>query len=108
MNHYMIERTEEGLYNLYSPRIGMNVLEDASLLEVKVALATEKEYATKLEIIKLFMTFPHGYTSTDGKLLENNEGLEKFNEWYNEVHKKIPFPEQYYQLIDLKLQNIDS
>lgn len=99
---YKIE-VNNGKWSLYSPKIEMYVMKDATLEEVKIALATEMEYAVKLDIVKLFMTFPHGYSTMDDKIIARDDAVEEFEAWYKETHPRIVFPEEYHALIDKKI-----
>lgn len=98
--------TKEGLWNVYSPKIGMYVMEDATVDQVKSTLAIEMEYKTKLEIIKLLITFPHGFFDLNDKLILNQEGMDEFDSWYQHIHQKILYIEDYYRSIDEKIEEI--
>lgn len=84
----------------------MYLMEDATVDQVKIALATEMEYRTKLEIVKLLMTFPHGFLTTDNKVINNQEAVDEYESWYKEIYQRIGFIDEYYSLIDEKIQEI--
>jgi len=103
--NYMVE-VKDGKWNVYSPKIGMYIMEDATVDEVKIALATDMEYETKLEIIKLLMTFPHGFSTMDGRTIVHKEAVEEYETWHNETHQRIGFLDEYHSLIDEKIRKI--
>jgi hypothetical protein len=63
-------------------------MEDATVDQVKIALATEMEYKTKLEIVKLLMTFPNGFLTTDNEVIDNQEAMDEYESWYKSFIKK--------------------
>lgn len=95
-----------GNCNLYSSKIGMYVLKDTTIEEVKVALATEIEYKCKLEIVKLFMTFPHGFFTMNDKTYVHEKAVDNYETWYHTINQRIGFIDEYYSLIDKKLREI--
>lgn len=95
-----------GKWNLYSPKINMYVMEGASMDEVKIALAREMEYAVKLNIVKLLMTFPHGYSTMDDKTIVHEEAVKAYEAWYDKTYERIGFLEEYHSLIDEKIREI--
>lgn len=105
--NYKIEFTD-GNCNLYSPKIGMYVLKDTRIDEVKIALATDIEYKSKLEIVKLLMTFPHGFSTMDDKIFVHEKAVEAYETWYHTISQRIGFIDEYYSLIDKKLLEILS
>lgn len=102
---YKIEATD-GKYHLYSPKIDMYVMRDATLDEVKITLATEMEYAVKLDIVKLLMTFPHGYSTMDDEIIVYQEAVDAYEAWHHKTHQRIVFPEEYQSLIDEKIREV--
>lgn len=82
----------------------MYLMEDATVDQIKIALATEMEYKTKLEILKLLMTFPHGFLTTDNEVIDNQEAVDKYESWYKKIYQRIGFLDEYYELIDKKIQ----
>lgn len=105
MHDYKIE-LKDGKYNLYSPKIGMYVIKDATMEEVKIILATEMEYAVKLDIVKMLITFPHGFTTIDDKMIEYQEAVDAYKEWYDQIYQRIGFLDEYYMLIDKKIVDL--
>src|SRR5690625_1585044 len=103
--NYMVE-VKDGKWNVYSPKIGMYVMEDATVDEVKIALATDMEYEIKLNIIKLLMTFPHGFSTMDGGAIVHKEAVEKYEAWRHQTHQRIGFPDEYHSLIDEKIKEM--
>lgn len=81
-------------------------MEDATVNQVRFALASEMEYKTKLEIIKLLMTFPHGFLTTNNEIITNQEAMDEYEVWHREIYPRIAFLDEYYSLIDRKLQEI--
>lgn len=104
LKHYKI-KLKDGKYSLYSPKIGMYVLEHATLEEVKITLVTQLEYEVKLEMVKLLMTFPHGFTTIDNEIIVHQKAVDDFNEWHDKIYQRIGFLDEYYSLIDEKLLN---
>lgn len=104
---YMLE-AKQGRLNLYSPKINSYLMKDASVDQVKIAIATEMEYRTKLEIIKLLITFPHGFLTTNNEIIDNPEAMDQYESWYKEICQRIGFLDEYYDLIDEKIQDIFS
>lgn len=102
MKHYKIE-LKDGKYNLFSPKINLYVMENATMDEVKITLATQMEYEVKLEIVKLLMTFPHGLTTIDDKIIVHEEAVDAFETWYDKIYQRIGFIDEYYSLIDEKI-----
>lgn len=84
----------------------MYIMQEASPAEVKIALATEMEYSTKLDIIKLLMTFPHGFLTTKDEMIINQQALDAYEAWYKTAYQKIRCIDDYYMLIDEKIQKI--
>ena len=105
MNNYKIEKTN-GKFNLYSSKIGMYVMKGATIDEMKIALAREMEYSVKLEIVKLLMTFPHGFSNMDDEIIVYQEAVDVYNAWYSKIYQRIGFLEEYYSLIDEKIMGI--
>lgn len=105
MKDYKVE-LKDGKYYLYSPKINMYVIEDATMEEVKILLATEMEYSVKLEIVKLLMTFPHGFMTRDDKVIVHEEAVAAYHEWYDKIHQRIGFLDEYYSLIDEKIVDL--
>lgn len=105
MNNYQLERVN-GKYNLYSPKITKNVMENVTLDEIKLAIITEMEYTTKLEIVKLLMTFPHGFSTKDNQIIIHQEAVTQFEDWYRKIYQRIVFLDEYYSLIDKKIVEI--
>src|SRR5699024_3106483 len=105
MKNYQLENVN-GKYNLYSSKINMYVMENVTLDDIKVAIATEMEYKTKLEIVKLLMTFPHGITTIDNQVIVDNAAVEAYEAWHHEIHQRIGFLDEYYSLIDQKIVEI--
>jgi len=103
--NYMVE-VKGGKWNVYSPKIDMYVMENVTDDEVKVALAMDMEYEIKLEIIKLFMTFPHGFLTMDGRMIVHKEAVEEYEAWRHETHQRIGFQQEYHSLIDEKLNEM--
>lgn len=103
--NYKLE-ANNGRMNLYSQKIGMNVMEDATVDQVKIALAIEMEYKTKLEIIKLLMTFPHGFLTTNDEEIVNQGVVDEYEAWYKKISQRIGFIDEYYSLIDDKIREI--
>jgi len=95
-----------GKWQVYSPKIERYVIEDATMQDVKIALATEMEYETKLSIVKLLMTFPHGFKTMDGETIVHQEALEAYETWRHKTYQKIVFPEQYQAAIDNKIEEL--
>lgn len=89
-----------GKWQVYSTKVAQYVMEDATLQDVKIALATEMEYEVKLNIVKLLMTFPQGFKTMDSETIVHQEALEAYECWYNKTHQKIVFPEQYQAAIN--------
>ena len=81
-------------------------MKGATIDEVKIALITEKEYNVKLEIVKLLMTFPHGYSTMDDKTIVYEEAVEAYEAWYDKIYQRIGFLDDYYALIDEKITEI--
>ncbi|WP_130806684.1 hypothetical protein [Senegalia massiliensis] len=104
---YKLE-ARNGKINLLSSKTGMYVMEDASIYQVKIAVATEMEYSTKLEIVKLLMTFPHGFLTTNNEIIVKQKAVDEYEAWYKEIYKLIAFLDEYYALIDKKIQEIFS
>lgn len=102
MKHYKIE-LKDGKYSLYSPKINMYVLENATMEEVKITLATEMEYTVKLDIVKLLMTFPHGFTTMNDEMIVHQESVVAYDEWYDKIYQRVGFLDEYYLLIDDKI-----
>lgn len=107
MMNYKVELID-GNCSLYSSKIRMYVLEDVPIDEVKIALATEIEYKSKLEIVKLFMTFPHGFRTKNDKTFAHEKAIETYETWYHDIHQRIGFLDEYYALIDKRLSEITS
>lgn len=105
MEHYQLEKVN-GSYNLYSPKIDLCVMKNASLDEIKIAIATEMEYKTKLEIIKLLMTFPNGFSTLDDEVIVDKEAVEEFKAWHKKIYQRIGFLDEYYSLIDAKIKQL--
>lgn len=102
--NYKVE-FKDGGWNLYSPKIASYVMEGVSIEEVKIALATEMEYSVKLEIIKLLMTFPHGFSNMNGEIINLPEAVEEYDNWYSKTQQRIGFLEEYYSLIDKQIMD---
>src|SRR5690625_4059374 len=102
---YMVE-VKEGVWSLYSPKIDMYVMEEATIKDVKIVLATEMEYKVKLDIVKLLMTFPHGYLTMDGKEIVHEEAVKEYEAWHHETHQRIVFPDEYHAHIDAKIREL--
>src|SRR5690625_484281 len=102
---YMVE-VKDGKWNVYSPKIDMFVMEDAPIKEVLIALATEMEYDVKLKIVELLMTFPHGFLTTDGKTIVHEEAVKAYEEWQQQTHQRLVFPDEYRALIDKKIREL--
>lgn len=102
---YKIEVTE-GAINVYSPKIGMYLMEDATMDQVRIALATEMEYEAKLKITKLLMTFPHGFLNMNDELIVNQAAMDVYDTWYKSIRQKIGFIDDYYRSIDEKIEEI--
>lgn len=102
MKHYKIE-LKDGKYSLYSPKINMYVLENATMEEVKITLATEMEYTVKLDIVKLLMTFPHGFTTMNDEMIVHQSAVVAYDEWYDKIYQRVRFLDEYYSLIDDKI-----
>lgn len=102
---YKLE-VKEGKINLYSSKIGMYLMEETSIEQVKIAIATEMEYKVKLEIIKLLMTFPHGFYTMDNEIIVNQEAMDEYEAWYKIIRQKIGTLEDYYDLIDEKISTV--
>lgn len=103
--NYKLE-IKDGKYNVLSPKIGMYVMEGATIDEVKIALATEMEYSVKLNIVKLLMTFPHGFSTMDDEVIVHQEAVDAYHAWYEKTHQRIGFLEEYYSLIDEKIKEV--
>lgn len=103
--NYKLEVTD-GKYNLYSPKLDMYVMKNVPIDEAKIALATEMEYSVKLDIVKMLMTFPHGFSNMDDEIIVNPEAMDAHNVWYNKNHQRIGFLEEYYSLIDEKIMGL--
>lgn len=99
--NYKLE-VNKGKINVLSARTGIYVMEDATIYQVKIALATEMEYMTKLEIVKLLMTFPHGFLTTNNEMILNQEAMVEYETWHKKIYKRIAFLDEYYSLIDEK------
>lgn len=95
-----------GKWHLFSPKIERYVIEDATMQDVKIALATEMEYEVKLNIVKLLMTFPHGFKTMNGETIVHQEALEAYEAWRQKTYQKIIFPEQYEAAIDNKIKEL--
>lgn len=105
MENYQLEHVN-GKYNLYSPKINLYMLENATLDEIKIAIAMEMEYKTKLEVIRLLMTFPDGFSTMDDEIIVHKEAANEFKVWYEEIYQRIGFLDEYYSLIDQKIVEI--
>lgn|SRR5690625_405579 len=103
--NYKVE-IQDGKWNVYSPKIDRYVMEGASVDEVKIALSIDMEYEMKLEIIKLFMTFPHGFSTMNGRTIVHKEAIEEYEAWRQKAHQRIGFPEEYHSLIDEKIKEL--
>lgn len=103
--NYKVDITD-GKVQLYSPRIGMNVMENATMDEVKIALATELEYAVKLDIVKLLMTFPHGFSAMDDTMIVDDKAMEAYEAWQHNIQKRVGFLDDYYASIDEKISEV--
>lgn len=103
--NYKLEM-KDGKLNVLSPAIGMYVMKDARLDEVKIALATEMEYAVKLDIVKLLMTFPHGFSTTDDEVIVHQKAVDAYDAWFEVTYQRIGFLDEYYSLIDEKIVEI--
>src|SRR5690625_4845258 len=97
---------KDGKWNLYSQKIGMYMMKGATIDEVKIALATEMEYATKLKIAKLLMTFPDGFSTMNDKVIVHKEAVAAYHAWHDKIYQRIGFLEEYYALIDEKILEI--
>src|SRR5690554_2379478 len=96
----------EGAMNVYSSKIGMYLMEGATVDQVRIALATEMEYKAKLEITKLLMTFPHGFFNMNDEVIVNQAAMDDYDTWHKLIHQKIGFIEDYYRSIDEKIEKI--
>lgn len=103
--NYQLE-INDGKFNVYSTNIGMNVMEDALFDEVRVALATEMEYDVKMKIVKLLMTFPHGFEMKNGDMFVREDAVEAYEAWNHLVRQQIGFLDRYYALIDEKITDL--
>ena len=103
--NYKLE-VKDGKYNVISPKIGKCVMENATIDEVKIALATEMEYSVKLNIVELLMTFPHGFSTMDDEVIVHQEAVDAYRAWYDKTYQRIGFLEEYYSLIDKKIMEI--
>jgi|SRR5699024_7143003 len=103
--NYQLE-IKDGRFNVYSANIGMNVIEDALFDEVRIALATEMEYDVKMKIVKLLMTFPHGFEMKNGDMFVREDAVEAYESWRHEVQQRIGFLDEYYELIDEKITDL--
>lgn len=101
--NYQVE-IKDGKWYLYSPKIDRYVMEDATMNEVKIALATEMEYVVKLDIVKLLMTFPHGFSTMDDEVIVRQDAIDDYEAWYHKIQQRIGFPEEYHSLIDKKIR----
>lgn len=104
---YQLEKVN-GKFNLYSPKIERYVMEGVTMDEIKVALARDMEYTTKLEIVQLLMTFPHGYATTNDEVIVHGKAVKEFEEWYEETYQRIGFLDEYYARIDAQIEHVFS
>lgn len=105
MENYQLEHVN-GRYNLYSPKIARYMMENVTLDDIKLAIATEMEYKTKLQIVKLLMTFPDGFSTMDDQFMVHKEAADEFTAWHDEIYQRIGFLDEYYSLIDQKIAEI--
>jgi len=105
MKNYQLENVN-GKYNLYSPKIDMYVMENVTLDDIKIAIATEMEYEVKLKIVELLMTFPHGFPTVDNQVIVHKEAIEAYEAWHHKTHQRIGFLDEYYSLIDQKIVEV--
>lgn len=106
--NYKLEIKKNGHLNLFSPKIRMYVMEDVMFDELKIALVTEMEYKVKLDIVKLLMTFPHGFETMDDQVIVRQDAVDEYEVWYEKVHQQIGFLDEYYSLIDEKIAEVLS
>lgn len=100
--NYKIE-VVDGNWHLYSSIIDMYVMEGATMEEVKIALAIEMEYAVKLDIVKLLMTFLHRLSTIDDQTIVHQESMDAYEVWYTKSYHRIALLEEYHSLIDEKI-----
>src|SRR5690625_1378362 len=105
MNNYKLE-IADGKWSVYSSKIGMYVMKDATIDEVKIALTTEMEYKVKLDIVKMLMTFPHGFSTMDDITIVHEEAVKSYEAWHDKTYQRIGFLEEYHSLIDEKIMEV--
>lgn len=101
-------KMKDGKLSVFSPKIGMYVMECATMDEVKIALATEMEYKVKLDMVKMLMTFPHGFATMDDEVIVHQKAVEAYEEWHTKIYQRIGFLDEYYALIDEKIAEVLS
>lgn len=105
--NYQLEM-KKGKLNVLSPKLGMYVMENATVNEVKIAFATEMAYKVKLDIVKLLVTFPHGFSTTDDEVIVHQNAVDEYEGWYKKTQQRIGFLEEYYARIDKKISEVST
>lgn len=103
--NYKVEIVD-GKYNVFVPEVDKYLLEGATEGEVKIMLAIQMEYMTKMDIIRLLMTFPHNFSTMDNKVIVHQDAVDEYESWYAETIQDETCVDTYHSLIDEKVKEL--
>jgi hypothetical protein len=94
-------------WKIFSTMSDSIVAEFETEKDLKKFLALEEIYNGKLKAIEVLMSFPFQYSVNDTTLCrDNKEGKEKYYEWLKEEVYETDTYEEYYSVIDKKLNEL--
>lgn len=102
---YIVD-VKDDKWSVYYRGIEEHLLQGAPIQEVYITLSTIIEYDAKLNIVKLLMTFPHGFYTIDDEKIVHEEAVEEFENWFSEIKQMADDADQLHTFIDEKIHEL--